>query len=278
MENHSSSSIYGSDRAPYINGTLIAGYAHAADFEDELPSLPSEPHYIWMEAGTNAFADHTFTVDAPPSATNSTASDTHLARQLQDASDGRDWMSYQEGLSDATGACPIHASMRYVPRHDPFVFFRDVSGAGGDAPAADDPYCVAHHRSLDALAGDLSSRAVKSYNFISPDLCHDMHGNSGCPGDTIRMGDDWLQAQMPALIAFVNENGGVILITWDEEGQLPFLAVGPTVKKGYTGQVRYDHGSILRSVEEMLGLPVLPAVASTPDLADLFAGGALPGQ
>jgi hypothetical protein len=275
MENHSSAGIYGSASAPYINGVLLPQYAHAADFEDELPGVPSEPHYVWMEAGTNSFADSTFTTDDAPSAENSTASTAHLATQIRDAAGGVDWMAYQEGIGDATGACPIHAAGTYTPQHNPFVFFQDVAGA---PPAADNAYCAVHHRPLDALAGDLSSRAVKAYNFVTPDVCHDMHGGAGCSDDTVRAGDDWLSGAMPALISFVNDNGGVVLIVWDEHGTLPFLAVGPDVKTGYAGSVRYDHGSLLRSVEEMLGLPVLPAAASKADVGDLFVGGALPGR
>jgi len=55
MENHAASSIYGNTTsAPYIQ-TLVASYGHATNFIDKLPTLPSEPHYVWMEAGTNAF-------------------------------------------------------------------------------------------------------------------------------------------------------------------------------------------------------------------------------
>jgi hypothetical protein len=53
MENKPASQIYGNTtNAPYINNTLIPKYARATNFNDALPSLPSEPHYIWMEAGT----------------------------------------------------------------------------------------------------------------------------------------------------------------------------------------------------------------------------------
>src|SRR5439155_2413439 len=72
MENEPSSMIYGNTTdAPYIN-SLLPTAASASKFGDELPSLPSEPHYIWMEAGTNAFTDFTFLSDADPSSSHST--------------------------------------------------------------------------------------------------------------------------------------------------------------------------------------------------------------
>src|SRR3954467_6284734 len=73
MENHDASQIYGNTtNAPYINGTLIPGFSRATNFNDPLAlSIPSEPHYVWMEAGTNSFSDRTFTGDSDPSSTNS---------------------------------------------------------------------------------------------------------------------------------------------------------------------------------------------------------------
>jgi hypothetical protein len=274
IENQDAARIYGDlANAPYINGTLIPKYAHTTAFADELPGLPSEPHYLWMEAGTNTFADRTFTTDDSPSAHNSTASRDHLVAQIAAAGGGLDWMAYQEGIDPTTtGACPLAGAGFYRPRHNPFVFFQDVAG---NPPSQDAPVCAAHHRDLTALASDLASGGVASYAFISPDLCHDMHGATGCPdSNRTRAGDQWLAANLPPLIDFVNAKGGVIFITWEEGDHtdtLPFIAVGPRVKQGYAGAVPYTHSSLLKTVEELLGLPILPAVAGANDLSDLFA-------
>ena len=59
--------IYGNTKdAPYLNGPLAAGAARATNFADELSAYNSQPHYIAMEAGTNTFADTTFTCDNDP--------------------------------------------------------------------------------------------------------------------------------------------------------------------------------------------------------------------
>jgi hypothetical protein len=180
-------------------------------------------------------------------------------------------MSYQEGIGGKTGACPIESSGFYHPRHNPFVFFKDVAG---DPPSQDAPICVAHHRDLSALAADLASGDVAAYNFITPDFCHDMHGARGCPNpNQIRSGDDWLAQHLPPLIDFVETQGGVIFITWDEgddTNTIPFLAIGPDVKPGHASAVPYTHSSLLKTVELLLGLPILPAVAGANDLGDLF--------
>src|SRR5262249_26506140 len=106
LENHDEGSIIGnSNDAPYLNGLLMKG-SSASAFKDELPlKTPSEPHYVWLESGTNTFADHTFTTDDDASTANSTIDTQHLATQLETAKIS--WISYQEGINDATGACPI---------------------------------------------------------------------------------------------------------------------------------------------------------------------------
>jgi phosphatidylinositol-3-phosphatase len=277
MENENIDQVYGETiDAPYINGTLIPSGARATSFIDELPlSFPSEPHYVWMEAGTNAFADHTFTTNSAPSATNSTASTAHLATQIGGA--GLGWTAYEEGIDATTGSCPIAASGFYAPKHDPFVFFRDVAGS---PPAGTTPACAAHFKDLPALAGDLADGAIADYVFITPDLCHDMHGAHGCPDShLVQAGDAWLGENLPPILAFANAHAGVVFLLWDEgdsTGHMPFLALGPAVKPGYAGAVSYTHSSVLKTVEEMLGLPILPSVSGADDLSDLFVSGRVP--
>lgn len=279
MENCDPSMIYGNTaEAPYINGTVLPRSAHAASFYDRLPlEIPSEPHYVWMEAGTNAFADHTFTDDDDPSATNSTADTNHLTTQIQNAKNGLTWRTYQEGIDVATGACPIYTSGLYAPKHNPFVFFQDVVG---NPPSANSGVCVAHHRPYDVFAKDLKKGDVASYTFITPNLCHDMHGAAGCQDSSwVRQGDDWLSTELPRLIDYADANSGVIFIEWDEGASkttMPFIAIGSGVKAGYTSRVRYTHGSVLKSIESILGLPALARVSGENDLSDLFRPGQYP--
>jgi hypothetical protein len=57
---------------------------------------------------------------------------------------------------------------------------------------------------------------------------------------------------------------------------MAFYAIGPHVKAGYAGGVAYTHSSLLKSVEEIFRLPVLPTVAGASDLSDLFQPGFFP--
>ena len=247
MENHDSVEIYGDmTDAPYINGTLLAMGAHATNFTDELPiPIPSEPHYVWMEAATNTFSDVTFTTDSDPSASNSTSSTSHLATQIT-ASGTVTWRTYQEGLDATTGTCPIHSSNFYAAKHDPFVFFQDLTG---NPPSATSATCTAHHKAYSTFADDLTSGDVASYTFITPNLCNDMHGATGCPNSNlIASGDMWLSAELPRILAYASAHVGVVFLAWDEgdtTGKMPFVALGPTVKAGYAGSVTYSHSSLV---------------------------------
>ncbi len=275
--------IYGNtEDAPYINGELMPKYAHAANFIDRLPlAVPSEPHYVLMEAGTNVFADFAFgdgtLADADPSALRSTASSEHLTSQIRATNGHVTWMSYQEGMNEKTGACPIDSSAatHYGAKHNPFVFFQDVSG---NPPSKDNEYCAAHHRPYSALSSDMAADQLANYVFMTPNLCHDMHDKCGNKS-RVRNGDDWLKAELPAMIAYADAHSGVIFLAWDEGKEtrkIPFLAIGSKVKKGYAGKLSYDHRSIIKSAEKIFGLPQLEAVKGSRDLGDLFVDGMTP--
>ncbi|CAN5417265.1 alkaline phosphatase family protein [soil metagenome] len=301
MENNGASTIYGNTAdCPYINNTLMKTYAYSAgstatssNFIDELPSsIPSEPHYIWMEAATNAFSDHTFTGDSDPSTTNSTKSTSHLVKKLD--AKGVSWRAYEEGIDAKTGACPIHSdstiSSSYYAKHNPFVFFQDVSFTAG-APSTTNTYCASHMKGIGQLATDITNNTVQNYSFITPNECHDMHV-SGCGTQTAaqkrKAGDTWLAANLPSLISYANTHQGVIFITWDEPERstnAPFLVVGPHLKSaGYKSTLRYDHSSLVKSVQRIFqvsptqGIPYLAhaADAATNDFQDFFSTGFYP--
>ena len=281
MENHDASQIYGSSSAPYLN-SLMQTYAYSTNFTDVLPiSEVSASHYIWLEGGTNVFSDIHFTGDASPSASHSTASTAHLSSLLDTA--GISWMSYQEDLNSSTGACPIVSSGHYAPKHDPFIYFQDVSGS---TPSTTNTRCAAHHRPTSQLAADLASGSVARYAFITPNLCNDMHDN--CGGGAIASGDAWLKTNLPAVINYAQAHRGLVLVAWDEGSsstQVPFIAIASSLKStGYASGVSLSLSSVTKSLQEIFrvgpaqGTPLLghAADASTNDLADLFKPSAFP--
>src|SRR5437867_12019603 len=81
MENHNWSQIKGSASAPYINNTLLPLGAHAEQYYNPPGMHPSEPNYLWLEAGTNFGILN----DSSP-ATNHQTSKSHLVTLLHTAS------------------------------------------------------------------------------------------------------------------------------------------------------------------------------------------------
>jgi hypothetical protein len=280
MENKAQTQIYGNTTdAPYINNTLMVAYPHTTAFGDELPSLMSEPHYIWMEAGSNQFTDHTFSTDNDSSGSNSTTSTAHLSTTLDAAKVS--WMSYQEGIT--AGTCPISSVSKtfYAAKHNPFVFFQDVSGK---TPSASNAYCISHHKPMTSLANDIKNSAVAQFNFVTPSLCNDMHGDGACPqADTdptnIKAGDDWLKANLQPMIDYALAHDGYVFITWDEGDStnlIPFIAIGKHAIPKKVGSVKYTHSSLNKSIAEVFGVTPLSAVSSSTDFADLFDQGTFP--
>jgi hypothetical protein len=261
MENRNWSSIVENPSAPYINHTLLPQGSQATRYFGM--RHPSEPNYLWMEGGT----DYGITDDADPAA-HHVAQKDHLVSLLDQA--GISWKSYQEGI-DGT-ACPLQSHDLYAAKHNPFVFFDDVTEGLNPASAN----CIRHVRPLTELATDLQSGNVPRYSFVTPNLCNDMHGAPGCPSDSIASGDSWLAEWIPRMQASPAYSSAAIIVTWDEnEGgndPIGFIVLSPFAKGGgYSNAIRYTHSSLLRSLQEIFGVgPALCDAATATPLSDLF--------
>jgi phosphatidylinositol-3-phosphatase len=209
---------------------------------------PSEPNYIWAEAGTNFGVLN----DNDPY-TGGTNQDTnqHLSTFLTRA--GKTWRSYQEDIDltrnvagqltniplprhlwtvPLTSFSGVFASgflnaynganqFNYAAKHNPMVFFTDTNGGNDATPA--NPLST-HYAPLQQLQTDLDNDNVADYNWITPNQYNDMHttlsaGYKGLTGDPakIRQGDDFLSQLIPAIMASnAYKNHGAIILWWDE--------------------------------------------------------------
>jgi hypothetical protein len=262
MENHNWVDLKGDASAPYINGLLATG-AHAEQYFNP-PSLhPSEPNYLWLEAGTNFGIAN----DIDPGL-NAQSTTSHLVTQLVKA--GHTWKSYQEDIPGTN--CPLSSVMKYAPKHNPMVFFKDVTD-NNDTKSAN---CIAHVRPYTELAADLAADKTANYNFLTPNLCNDMHDSCAPLNDNVKQGDTWLSTEVPKLLASkAVSDGAVVIITWDEgegtDGPIGLIVLGHSVKVGYSNTIHYTHSSTLRTVQTIFGLsPFLGDAANATDLSDLF--------
>jgi hypothetical protein len=279
-ENRNSNQVYGSSDAPYINNTLMTTYDYATDYTDV--AHPSEPNYVWLEAGNNNTGDHSFTNDNDPSNSNSTATHDHIVNYMGRV--GRSWKSYQENLP---GSCGISSSGSYAAKHNPFVFFQDIVGSYS-SPSA---FCLSHIVDYSNLATDLANNNVADYVEITPNLCDDGHDCSNPSVETF--------LQSPPIQAVFNyvltaSNHAILVIDWDEgEGQgiHPMLIVAPpsTLQGSHAIATQVDHSSFVRSMQMIFkvdpshtdpttGLPFawLRSASSVADFSSFFAPGQFP--
>src|SRR5579872_2161811 len=212
---------------------------------------PSEPNYLWAEAGTNfgiANDDDPY-ADNPPNAQNTTQ---HLTGLLQRA--GKSWKSYQEDIDLMTNASgqfinlPLPENLWTVPlvshsgvfgpgsllnayndsvqynyavKHNGMPFFTDTNG--GNNTTTSNPLRT-KYAPLQQLAFDLASDEVADYNWITPDQYNEMHsgltgGFAGVTGDAamIKAGDNAVSRLVPLIMASkAYKDGGAIILWWDE--------------------------------------------------------------
>ena len=263
MENHNWSQILGSKNAPYIN-SLLPKASHAEQYFNPPGIHPSLPNYLWLEAGTNfGILD-----DNPPSV-NSQTTTQHLVTFLQNK--GITWKTYQENIDGLT--CPLATAGEYAVKHNPFVYFDDVTGNQNPNSAE----CISHVRPFTEMANDLATGNVAQYNFITPNLCDDMHDRCKPIHNAIAQGDTWLSQNLPTILNSAAYQTGAAFITWDEaatgDGPIGMIVLSPFAKgAGYQNSIHYTHGSTLRTFQEIFGVtPFLGDAANQTDLGDLFA-------
>ncbi|MEP7119410.1 MAG: alkaline phosphatase family protein [Byssovorax sp.] len=263
MENHVWSAIKASPSAKYIHMLAMMG-AHSEQHFNPPGLHPSEPNYLWLEAGDNLGVLD----DSAPGA-HHFATKAHLVTQIEAA--GLTWKTYQEGISGAD--CPLKSTGKYAPKHNPMVYFDDVTN--GNMITSQN--CIDHVRPFPEIDADLTSDKLPNYSFITPDLCNDMHDTCAPQNDPIKQGDDWLSVLVPKIMASkAYADGATLLITWDEgasgsDGPIGMIALGKHVKAGATSMTHTTHSSTVRTIQEIFGLsPFLGDAANATDLIDLF--------
>jgi phosphatidylinositol-3-phosphatase len=274
MENHNwtgdtaSTNIKGNPSAPYINNTLLPMASHAENYFNPPGNHPSLPNYLWLEGGQcYSFCGTDNNPSLSPNGIPAASPPNALHDQLTNA--GITWRDYAEGITD--GSCPTSdiSTTNYAVRHNPFVYFNDVNGNATT--------CSTHEKSFSDLSVDLNNGSVAQYNFITPNLCDDMHDSCAPTKNSIQQGDTWLSQNVPMILnSAAYKNGGALFITWDEaakgDGPIGMIVLSPFAKgNSYSNTIAYTHSSTLRTVEDIFGVsPLLGDAKNATDLSDLF--------
>jgi phospholipase C len=211
-----------------------------------------------------------------------------IANQLQ--SHGLTWRGYMEDmgrrcrhprLNTADHTQKAQKGDQYAARHNPFVYFKAIAQSS----------CRSNDVDLGHLKRDLASvRTTRNLSYITPNLCNDAH-DSPC-ADARRGGlvtaDRWLRSWVPKILASpAFKKNGLLVVTFDEAdgssphsaaaccgekagpnsrhpgitgpggGRIGAVLVSPFIRAHSSDSHRYNHYSLLRTMEQIFGLPAL---------------------
>jgi hypothetical protein len=168
---------------------------------------------------------------------------------------------------------------QYAAKHDPFVYFHAI---------IDSASCQEHVVPLTELPSALQTvETTPNYVFIAPNLCHDGHDRpcvNGEPGG-LESANEFLRHWIPLITnspAFRQD--GLLIVTFDEAlgldtdaccneptgpntqkpgfngpggGRIGAVLLSPFIAPGTISDEPYNHYSMLRSVQDIFGLPHL---------------------
>ncbi len=238
MENRGFSEVAGSRSAPYL-ASLAGRCGLAVDYSGV--THPSLPNYIALTSGS------------PQGISDDSGPASHpLGVQSIFGLLGGGWRTLAESMPSN---CDHHSSGRYAVKHNPAAYYTPIAAA-----------CAAQDVPLGATP-DLSARLT----VIIPNLCNDMHDCSTATGD------HWLAGEVPQIVDSPQYRSGttVLFITWDENdsggSRVPTYVVAPSVVPGTRAPQKFDHYSLLRTTEDLLGLrPLLGRAATAADMSTAF--------
>lgn len=256
-ENHASTQIIGSAAAPYINSLASGGALMTASYAI---THPSQPNYVAFFSGSTQGV----TTDSMYPHTHFTA--PNLGAKLLASARGLTFAGYSEtmpsvgfdGVSAGTSATGY-----YMRKHNPWVNWQD---AGVPLPPNKLPASL-NLPYAGYFPSDYST--LPTLCFVIPNQLHDMHDG------TVAQGDAWLQANLGAYAAWCLTHNSLLIVTWDEDNSasgnhIATIFYGAQVVPGqYGGTI--THYTVLRTLEDMFGLPHDAATVSINPITDVWA-------
>jgi hypothetical protein len=268
MENTNYSQLVGNARdAPFIDslirqGTLLRNY--------QAVYHPSDQNYLAIAGGDSFVKGSRYFPHIRLGAAN-------LADRIEAV--GKSWKSYEQGMGTP---CNITTKFDkyYEPDEAPFINFADIYD--------DKVRCRDHLVDTNKLNADLESAATTpAFAWIAADDYFDgeASGNDGyARGDgsprSLRVQDRWLKETLTPILnspAWKTQRS-LLILTWDESettvgNHIATVLVGSQglVRAGAASDVRYDHYSTSRTIEEALGLrPLTSNDAYAQPINDAF--------
>jgi phospholipase C len=250
--------------------SLANRYASATSYYGV--SHPSLPNYLALTSGS--------TWGVTSDCTDCFVNAPNLFSELAGARVS--FAAYMEGIA---GSCFLasYGGVDYAAKHDPFRYYDDVRSSKALCDHIE-PY----PRLTSLLSGP--ANRVPSFVWVTPNLCDDGHD---CPATTAA-------AWLGRFIASVTKSpawrdGGALFVTWDESdgdnsavvppgrvvpsgggGHIMTLVVAPGLAPGRRVGVAYNHYSLLATVEDAFGLPLLGGARTALPMSAFFAKSVTP--
>jgi phospholipase C len=165
LENHGDASVIGNPNAPDLTN-LAHRNGYAARYYGV--THPSLPNYLAITSGNTWYTNS----DDPTQRFNH----VNIVDELE--AHAISWTAYMQAIPAVGFTGDYYPASEtdalYVIRHDPFMLYDDVR---------DNAARRMHIVPIDKLTADLHAGQLAQFVWISPDVCHDMHGMSGasCP-------------------------------------------------------------------------------------------------
>jgi len=248
MENRESSAVTASTM-PYLYG-LSQTYGRADGFY--AVTHPSLPNYLafWSGStqGVTDDADHNLAAAS-------------LSSQM--AAAGKSWRTYAQdypaggcstGSAYSGGVDGPGVAGTYARKHNPAMSFTFVSGSSQCA-------------NVQPLA---SFDPGVNFAFVAPNLCNDMHDCSPAKGDA------FLRAFLPGVFTAPEWAHTLLIVSFDEGttnvhgGGRVFTMVARQGLDGVSSSTMHDHYGLLRTIEDIFGLPCLGASCGATPLAEFL--------
>ena len=266
-ENKAYKTIFGTNaaQAPYLN-QLKAACGTATNMS-QLSSV-SLANYVAISSGYtghNNGKEVPITSNRPPKVwpQDSVSIFEHL---------GTDAVQYAESQP---GTCATKGgNTDFTPDHTSYAYYTRIFNTLCPTQALSLPLQNDYRAGTGAM-GAAPPDITPRLSVIIPNKVNDGHKTdvTTTTAQKVQATDQWLSVVLPKLLASpqYQEGDTVIFITWDEgKGSpiIPFVVISPSTPAGMSTAVPFDHYSLLRGVQELLGDTPLLGHAATATSVD----------
>jgi len=194
---------------------------------------PSEPNYI-AQIGGDYFGIQDDSVH--------NLNNSNLVDLLED--NGISWKTYQEAYP---GNCnPANTIGKYARKHNPFIIYDSIR----NSPVRCNK--IVNSKQLDT---DLQNNNLPQFTYYTPDMNNDGHDTS------LEYAGKFLTSYLESRLKLF-PNGTLAVITFDEDdmkenNKIYTALIGSMIKPKSSDNTRYDHYSLLRTIENNWDLGTL---------------------